>query len=203
MVISMNSDNLDNPDKDIEFFWFNFKSSMNNYFKSINQTSHHIYLWSEYLNMLQSQKEYQQIEIRIREYMSQYAITLMKAGNCYHMGILITNIKRWNIISHNYNFESDKYYNIIFVLIDIYKTLKNETRDFLDEIFSNPLELIENNYYKLIDIAVKKNKPSILEKLSQYLTHQEVNKLLNQQFNLKLNDHKISFKKVLKNINLQ
>lgn len=189
-----------NPDRDIENFWLNFKISMNNFFKAVNQTNYQVVLWSEYLNMLQSKKDYQKIEIKIREYMSEYAVKLMKEGNCYHMGILITNIKRWNKISENYNFESDKYYNIIFVLIDIYKSLKNESRDFLEIMFLNPLELIENNYNKLIAIAVNKNKPSILEKLSQYLSYQEVNQLLNQQFNLNLNNQKISYKKVLKNL---
>ena len=129
--------NPNNPDKNIEYFLLNFKISMNNFFKAVNQTNYQVVLWSEYLNMLQSNKDYQKIEIKIREYMSEYAIKLMKEGNCYHMGILITNIKRWNKISENCNFESDKYYNIIFVLIDIYKSLKNESRDFRGDIFQS------------------------------------------------------------------
>ena len=83
------------PDALIEEFWLSLKISMKNFYK-IHKFTRPIDTWSEQLNIYQKQENYEAIENHIRNYMSLYAIDLMKGCSSYYMRILITNIKRWN-----------------------------------------------------------------------------------------------------------
>ncbi len=80
---------------------------MSNFYSQnhINNFNRPITFWSNKLNELQKNKQYNLIEKNIRDYMSLYAIDLLRTFSLYHMGILITNIKRWNNISNNSKFE--------------------------------------------------------------------------------------------------
>jgi hypothetical protein len=116
-----------NPDHHIEEFWISFKRSMNNFYEEFKCPSRPINFWSNNLNELQKNHDYKLIEINIRDYMSLYAIDLLRNNTIYHIGILITNIKRWNNIScSRFDIGDIKYINIVFLLLDIYNILTNK-----------------------------------------------------------------------------
>lgn len=189
---------MDKPDYNIEQFWFGFKDSMSNFYYD-KKLRRPINKWSNDLNKLQREEKYQDIEKNIRNYISLYGIDVMRHIDFYNFGILKTNIKRWNNISNYYNFnkeETKKYYNIIFLLIDIYKKLYDNIseNDFIE--FSTEIELliINEDFNSLIDICVKYKLDSIIDKLSNYI---DVLKIINNKFNLKIK-YNMSGKKLLK-----
>ncbi len=198
-----------NPDHLIEEFWLLFKQSMNNFYNiNINRP---IKYWSDNLNKLQKNKDYQHIEINIRDYMSLYAIDLLRYNSNYHTGILISNIKRWNNISTS-RFEmcDVKYINIVFLLLDIYNILTNKCVNKVDDdafILFNTIELfiIHEDFKNFIDYAIINNKPSIIDKINEYENknnrHSSI-QYLEQKYHLNLSP-KISAKKIFNQINLQ
>jgi hypothetical protein len=199
-----------NPDYLIEEFWFLFKTSMNNFYneKNMNNVNRPIKYWSDNLNKLQKNKDYQNIEINIRDYMSLYAIDLLRHNSNYHTGILITNIKRWNNISTT-RFEmcDVKYINIVFLLLDIYNILTNKCINKVDDeafILFNTIELfiIHEDFKNFIDYAINNNKPSIIDKINEYENknnrHSSI-QYLEQKYHLNLSP-KISAKKIFNQI---
>lgn len=186
------------PDYYIEQFWLNFKDSMINFYheKNINRP---IKYWSDELNKLQQLKLYDEIQNKIRNYISLYAIDLMKDNNKYDADILITNVKRWNKIADKYNFEKEDsfYHNIIFLLLDIYKNLMYDSNINSTIIFSQvELFILYQDFSSLIDVAIQNKKEGILDKLNRFTN---INKYIEQKYSIKLDDH-ISGKKILKKI---
>jgi hypothetical protein len=158
------------PDHDIEQFWLYVKQSMNNFYSQTNIIPRPIESWSTSLNLLQQQKRYDEIELRIKQYLSLYSIDLLRLGKQYHINILITNLKRWDKLTKQYRFfdnvETEK--NLVIVLLEIvYGLLKTNTD--LEDLFADlELYIIYEDFTKLIRYAVEKNKPSILDKLINY-----------------------------------
>ena len=194
-----NPDKSGNPDKKIEEFWLLYKQSMINYYTNQKCISRPIKEWSEKLNYYQSKKNYTEIEKHILNYISLYAIDLMRDNNGYHMNILITNIKRWKRLSKSYNtiIKENSYYNIIFLLIDIYKSIMNEKlNDNLVIIFSQvELIILYNDFSELVKFAVENSKPSILTKISKYCN---IDSILYEYYNI-TNKNKISYRRLLLN----
>jgi hypothetical protein len=169
----MNSDSHNNPDHHIEEYWLNFKNSMNNFYTATKMPSRPIQMWSDNLNALQKAKDYETIEIKIRDYISLYAIDVLRNQSNYYFCILHTNIKRWNVISNKYNFTtSTKYHNVVFMLIDIYYGITNKGTlmdDNIKDIFSMvELYIIDNDFMPLISYSIEHNKPSVIDKLNNY-----------------------------------
>jgi hypothetical protein len=199
-----------NPDHLIEEFWFLFKASMKNFYnESNNRISRPINAWSNNLNKLQQDKNYQSIEINIRDYISLYAIDLLRHNANYHIGILITNIKRWNNISNNrFDMGDTKYINIVFLLLDIYNILTNKCMIYDDknvEILFSTIELyiIHEDLKNFIDYAIEYNKPSIIDKITEYEYMQNKKtglQYIENKYNLSLSP-KISAKKIFNQIN--
>ena len=190
---------MENPDKYIEEFWINYKKSMVNYYNKTSSNKRPIDYWSSVLNDFQEKSKYKEIEHHILNYMSLYAIDLMKNTDNYDMRILITNIKRWKKISDCFiNLtKTNEYYNIIFLLIDIYKSLMDEDLKDIKLIFSQiELIIIYKDFRDLIKFAFNNKKPSILTKINYYC---DVNKILKEEFNID-NKSNLSFKKLLLNI---
>ena len=186
------------PDYYIEEFWLNFKDSMINFYQKKNITRP-IRYWSSELNKLQQLKLYDEIQNKIRNYISLYAIDLMKDNNKYNTDILITNIKRWNKIADKYNFEKEDsfYHNIIFLLLDIYKILMYDFNVNVGIIFSQvELFILYQDFSSLIDVAIENKKEGILDKLNKFTN---INKYIEQKYSIKLDDH-ISGKKILRKI---
>ena len=205
-----------NPDHLIEEFWILFKTSMNNFYNEYSKNnslnvSRPINVWSDNLNKLQKNKDYQSIETNIRDYMSLYAIDLLRHNANYHTGILITNIKRWNHISNNrFDICEVKYINIVFLLLDIYNILTNKCMNNIDnnaEILFSTIELyiIHEDFKNFIDYAIEYNKPSIIDKITEYENlhnkHTAISYIENK-YNLHLSP-KISAKKIFNQINLK
>ncbi len=201
-----------NPDHLIEEFWLLFKQSMNNFYNDNIYINRPIKYWSDNLNKLQINKDYQNIEINIRDYMSLYAIDLLRTNSNYNAGILITNIKRWNNISCNkFDICDVKYINIVFLLLDIYNILTNKCLNKIDkdaEILFSTIELyiIHEDFKNFIDYAIEHNKPSIIDKINEYENKDNNGKnacilYLENKYNLNLSP-KISARKILNQIKI-
>lgn len=187
-----------NPDYEIEEYWLGLKQSMINFYRNKNYTRP-IDVWSENLNDLQKNKQYNLIEENIRNYISLYAIDLIKSMNKYYSHILKTNIKRWNNISTKYNFnDPNTTHNNIFVLFSIFYMFVN--KDQLDDNICNvfleiELTVLYKNYTSLIKYAINFNKPSILKKLDTIV---DVKKELINHFNMDEKLKKYSYEKLCK-----
>jgi hypothetical protein len=200
-----------NPDFYIEKFWLDFKQSMNNFYSEKTSLIRPINYWSNELNELQKKRHFNLIENNIRNYMSLYAIDLMRTCSLYHTGILITNIKRWNKITTNYTFDihSDtKYINIVFLLLDLFNTLTNKCTLDNDKLYMlfNMVELfiIHEDLTVFIDYAIENNKPSIIDNINLFEfqnNHNKSIKYIEQKYNIELNN-KISGGKLLNKISL-
>lgn len=187
--------NKNNPDYHIEIFWLNFKQSMKNYYN--NDFKRPIDYWSNELNNLQKLQKYNMIEDKIRNYISLFAIDLMKNLEDYHIRILITNIKRWNKLSKLYVFNEnlETYHNIIFLLIDIYKSLLEKALDDDIKIIFSQIELfiLWKDFSSLIEYAIKNKKPSIIDKINKY-DFTIINNHIENIYNVKLNSNLSGFK---------
>uniref|UniRef100_A0A6C0EP16 Uncharacterized protein n=1 Tax=viral metagenome TaxID=1070528 RepID=A0A6C0EP16_9ZZZZ len=192
---AMTNDTInDNPDKFIEEFWLHFKKSMINYYKTTKLRP--IDEWSNKLNYYQSKKNYIEIEKHILNYISLYAIDLMRDDLIrndinYHMNILVTNIKRWKKVLKNYDsiIVKNDYYNIIFLLIDIYKSIMYDDKfEKSRKIIFSQLELIllYKDFTELVKYAVDNNKPSILEKISKFC---DIDCILLEYYNITVKDN--------------
>lgn len=184
------------PDKYIEEFWLYYKKSMINFYKLNSFKSRPIDKWSDILNNLQNKKKYKEIEKHILNYMSLYAIDLLRSCDNYHMNILITNIKRWKKLSKHFNefTDNENYYNIIFLLVDIYKGIMFDDDTEIDTIFSQlELIVIYKDFSNIINYAIKYNKPSILTKINKYC---DISNYFLSNYGIQINS-KNSFRKVL------
>ncbi len=211
----------------IEQFWLDFKKSMNNFYFELNGSNKYkinrpIEYWSNKLNQLQKNKEYNLIETNIRDYMSLYAIDLLRTFSLYHTGILITNIKRWNTISNHSKFEINnnskleprleprlesglkpRFINIVFLLLDIFNNLTNKCMYYNDElaILFGMVELfiIHEDLSSIVDYAVKHNKPSIIDNINLFESQYHKNntyKYIEDKYNIQLSP-KMSAKKFI------
>ncbi len=161
-----------NVDHDIEQFWLGFKTSMINFYKG-KDIKRPISEWCDNLNALQSLKEYEEIESCITKYISLYAIDLMRTNNYYAVGILNTNIKRWDKISQKYKIfdgrdKTNKGCNLITTLLSIYTLLKEKNKP--EQVLFDQLELFIffGNFRGLIEFARDHKVPSIIDKLLKY-----------------------------------
>lgn len=187
---------MNDPDYEVENFWLNFKDSMNNFYKASKIPNRPIIQWSYELNILKSLKQYMEIEYNIKNYISLYAIDVMRINSEYHYGILMTNINRWNAISEHFNYNSNKtkYHNIIFLLLDLYKI--SEKSEYLNLFTMLELYIMYEDFTPFIRFAISNNKPSILDKISKYC---DIYKKINTLYNVKIDN--LSGKKIICFIN--
>ena len=166
----------ENPDAEIEAFWLQLKTSMNNFYEKNENIKRPISFWSSLLNNYQKHKNYEKIEEYIKKYISLFAIDLLRTNSDYHIQILITNIGRWNKLSEKFTFSSKEqnYANFIFVLLDIYKSLFRskitniETKK-IKEIYGNfELMVLYQDYSQLVEYAICYKKSNIIDKLIDY-----------------------------------
>ena len=181
-----------NPDYLIEKFWLGLKHSMINFYedKTISTLSRCVNTWSERLNILKSKQKYLEIEHTVYNYLSLYGIDVLRSGKLYYLGLLNTNIKRWNKIcihndDKNYNDNENnkkieinstkiKYQNCMLMLLDIsyklfskYKSEEEKTE--IENLFKDvELYLMYEDFQSLIQYALKKGKTHILDSLISY-----------------------------------
>jgi len=95
------------PDKNIEFFWYNFKESIINILYNLDQETKNLlknhdiigdlYKLSNNLNQLQKEGEYNTIQNKIEYYIRDISrILFLPHSNIYHFNIFLTNLKRWD-----------------------------------------------------------------------------------------------------------
>ena len=161
-------------DADIEKFYLLFKDSMSNFY-NIQSFTRPLMLWSNVLNNLQKEQRYEDIEKKIKEIISLYAIDLMKVSDTYKISILVTNIKRWNKLTskHQIHFDNkNNNNNIVFLLLDIYSSVINNIDNDFKVIYQQlELFILYYDFTLLIKYAVDNNKLSIVDKLIKYDLH--------------------------------
>ena len=168
--ISLNPENDLNPDYEIEQFWFQLKTAMNNFYNQFkNIKTRNIYKWSNTLNELQFYKQYDTIEKYIMDYITLYGLDIIKSSSNYHLQILNTNIKRWNKITTKYKiFNNHKYKNIFYTCLEICIVLSKKNIDFTDLFEDIELIVINQNINNIIKYAIDNNKSIIIDKFIQY-----------------------------------
>lgn len=175
---------MQRPDYEIEQFWLGLKQSMINFYGKTNIRP--LIYWSDKLNSLQKEEKYKDIEYNIRNYISLYGIDVMKKRDDYSLNILKTNIKRWSKISNHYDLIrcNDTYYNIIFLLIDIYNNLKILPPDEFDILYQQiELIIIYNDFEDLIKLCIKYNIGKVIDKINLYI---DVESIVNKTYNITL-----------------
>lgn len=186
-----------NPDYEIEQFWLSFKKSMINFYNQYNLQHRPIDLWSDKLNELQNKKLYLQIEEKIRNYLTLYAIDVMRFNqniDSFHIHILITNIKRYKKLC-NISVKV-KYHNIIFMLVDIYKSMcKTEDKSIVNIFNQLELFILYEDFTVLIEYAIKNNLPSILNNIN---TQYDLKNILFEMYNIDFG--LMSFDKIIKKL---
>jgi hypothetical protein len=186
----------DKPDYEIEKFWLGLKQSMINFYGKSNIRP--ISYWSDKLNLLQKERKYDNIEKNIRNYISLYGIDVMKKRNEVALHILKTNIKRWSKITEHYDFirSHENYYNIIFLLIDIFDNLyKNLPSNDFDILYQQiELIIIYNDFEDLIKLCIKHDIGKVIDKINLYI---DVESIVNNIYNIKL-PKQISGNKMIK-----
>lgn len=189
---------MERPDKEIEDFWLGVKTSMYNFYDR-KDICRPISEWSNQLNLLQQIQAYDEIQQNIREHISLYAIDVIRYNdiNNRHFKILLTNIKRWNKISEKYSFltnDTEKYYNIMYLIIDLYKTLMDCEDKNIKMMFSQvELLIINKDFSYFVKYSVENNKSSILDKLSKYI---DIKKALKKLYDTEIPDN-LSTKKII------
>jgi hypothetical protein len=164
------------PDHHIEQFWLSFKQSMENFYglKEYSVLRRPIKKWSDQLNLLQGQHRYADIEEAIMQYISLYAMDLLKLCNHYYINILTTNIKRWNKVANTFKCEfgekdTKSYYNCVFMLLDVCHSLLEHGNAGVKELFEEyELYILNHDYSVLIHYAVENEKIGMLDKLLKY-----------------------------------
>ena len=173
--------NKNDPDYEIELFWYGFKQSMINFYKSVDKPCRFVEDWSSILNKFKLEKNYTEIESKIRDYITMYSFHLIKysKSSSYHNdSILITNIKRWNRISETFNLVQSSQHSTILTLFMIYLEFKKLDRyDFLLTLPSIDILIEKNNFDEFLKYSLENDKPKILELLKEIKTYNVVEKI--------------------------
>ena len=192
------------PDNDIEQFWLSFKQSMANFYSLKIIPSRDIQSWSDTLNQLQSSQRYSRIEKLIYNYITLYGLDLLRSGSRYHLGILITNIRRWDKIAARHKIlQSSHENNIVTILLEVAASFIRSGTEF-DGLFEDlELYLIHDDYTRLINYAIKHHKSIMLDRLIKF-NYLAVNESITELTGVDFSDilaTGISGKKLLEKIN--
>lgn len=173
--------NKNDPDYEIELFWYGFKQAMINFYKSVDKPYRFVDDWSSILNKFKLEKNYKEIESKIRDYITIYSFHLIKysKSTSYHNdSILMTNIKRWNRISEKFNLVQSSQHSTILTLFMIYLEFKKLDRyDFLLALPSIDILIENNNFDEFLKFSLENDKPKILELLKDIQNYNIVEKI--------------------------
>jgi hypothetical protein len=213
--------NINDPDYDIEIFWYSFKESMYNFYNSLTTdinsiVENNISEWSKELNFLKKEKNYNEIQMKIKKYMSMYALDLITYSDLlYHDSIFVANIRRWNKITNsliilnptslsNNNIEEieDKKIKFFFIFFTL-KQHNVSTKD-IDNLKNYDKLFIDNDYDDFIIYSLENNKPKILELLKDINSKklkEDIKRLL-PNFKFNIDSKMVKNCQKYKNINL-
>lgn len=147
--------NNNDPDYQIEHFWFSFKLSMVKFYSSVRLINTNIKIWSDILNKFKSEKKYDLIEEKIKEYIGIFALDVMKyekINDNTSSLILMANIKRWNKICNKFHFGYSDANKRIYSLFEAFNNIKSKRKPEhhqLLEQFRDISNLEKDNYEKL------------------------------------------------------
>lgn len=169
-IIKSNDQNTNkSPDYYIEQYWYQLKTSMENFYSEKHTERRNLEKWSKTLNKLKINNEYTKIEKWIMDYITCYGLDIIKSGSGYHLSILHTNIKRWNKLTTLHKiFSNARYKSLFYTCIEVSYCLYKSGFDFKDIFEDIELIVINNNIEELINISLLYNKPSIIDKLLDY-----------------------------------
>lgn len=172
--------NKNDPDFQIEDFWYGFKKSMLNFYKIRNLKSNKVTEWSNKLNTYKKDKKYDLIEVTIKDCITIYAIDIMQNDefNSYkYSNILMNNMRRWEKISNKFHFGNSQNNKMIHILFGAFNCIKLK----MDKKFFPILELfreLENmfldNFSYLIYLSLNLGQIKMLETIEKIITREKV-----------------------------
>lgn len=134
--------NVNNPDYDMEFFWYGFKNLIKNYYQNVEDNgyifSKEIDNFSELLNVLQKEKKYSEIYNNIYMFLKKFLKASFKTLVNYSNGVscyLFTWLKRYHKIKEAVKLELPNQYN---------------KKQFLDKISEDEIILIKIKIFECI-----------------------------------------------------
>ena len=160
--------NKEDPDYELEIFWFTYKCCFNNFYQKYSYFDTDTDIWCKELNLLKNEKNYDLIQKKIADYLLFQSCDVIKSMDYYHLQILKTNINRYIKLCEKVKFyifttELSIIDNIIRIYLCILKgILKRNDYYIFDNIYSI---LLDNNYDSLIKYAFKNKKGVILDRL--------------------------------------
>lgn len=187
--------NKNDPDYQIEDFWYGLKNSMKKFYKSYNLKIDKVDKWSKKLNDYKIKKEYSLIEATIKDCIANYAIDIMQ-NDIYtdysYSNILMTNMKRWEKISNKFHFGNSQTNKIIYSLFEAYNCIKLKTDPQLFsilELFKDLDVLFLNNFNHLIYLSFDLGQIKMLKTIEQIIGKQKVYDCIKNDYSeLGLND---------------
>jgi len=177
--------NKEDPDYQIEEFWYGLKKSMVNFYKRYNVKVRNVQVWSDRLNEYKKDKKYSLIEESIKEYITSYAIDVMENeefNECFHSSILSSNIKRWSKISNKFHFgDCTKYKNVI-IIFDAFCCIKRKCDEKLYpilELFEDVRAMIVTDFIELFSLSLELRQNKMLDCLIKIMGDEKAFKLIN------------------------
>lgn len=169
--------NKNDPDYHIEDFWYNFKTSVYNFYSQVGIKDNTIEVVSLKLNEYKKKKEYSLIKKKINNYIYTYVVDVMKYENIdsyYASNILMTNIKRWNKICQKFNFDDSNDKDIFINEIDkimiffqsfvCIKLKKDKSLHPIIVLFKNIDKILaKDNYFQLFETSIKLHQSKMLD----------------------------------------
>ena len=145
---------------------------MTNFYVLKTIPSRDIETWSDNLNLLQSGQRYSRIEKQIYNYITLYGLDLLRSGSRYHLGILITNIRRWDKVAAEHKIlqseNKDNKDNIVVILLEIASSFIKSGTEFAGLFEDLELYMIHDDYARLINYSIKHRKTTILDRLIKF-----------------------------------
>ena len=136
-------------------------SMMGNFYRRYNMFERPILNWTAHIETLSLSRP-EDLQESIQDYLTLFSIDVLRRQCTYTVGILGSNLKRWNLLHQGSS-------NILFFLVELYQTLvkggatKQDLRLFSDvELF---LLHKSRHWAALVDYAVVHRKQGALDKM--------------------------------------
>jgi hypothetical protein len=160
-------------DNEMEEYWIGIKRHAVAFYNSSDKVNK----WSEKLNILQSEKKYDDINYSISYYMAVLGEDMIRNMKSYYYNIYLTHVKRWEKMALSTN---NHYIWKIRILCQFPKKYNNDIISLLDN---------EETFYKdLIDLIIRTSQASIFGMLKSFpFEETTLEKLLEDLYGQKIN----------------
>ena len=147
------------PDKEYEYFWYNFKSHINNLSKYYQINCDFINTYSDNLNKLASMEKYEEIKNSIEECIIYITNIMFYKLKSHHIKLHFNFIKKWKKINDTNN-------NIIF-FFSLYSLIIEKKNKNLLEYFKNNIKTFsDSELLLLLDYSLQNKVYYIIHKIS-------------------------------------